>query len=223
MKAREEAFVSGGRNILLSEGKQAQKDTDMAIKVVTPRVTVSGTFRRAMSDVQDVVQALADAGAVVLSPANPRIVDRFGDFVFVASDLVRHLRMVQARHLAAIAASDFVWLIAPDGYIGQSAAMEIGFAAAHAVPVYSTQVPCDLTLRQWVITVSSVGEALARTSVHAEQSPSAAILLDPTGAIDASHDDLEVAGRGLLGAPAPQASEDARLALLRVRSRLLVP
>jgi len=189
------------------------------------KVTVSGSFRRAMGDVQEAVGALRDAGANVLSPADPRIVDQFGDFVFVASDIVRHLRVVQARHLAAIAASDFLWLIAPDGYIGQSAAMEIGFAAAHGVPVYSTQVPSDLTLRQWVTTVSGVHEALARTgnTAYAGWPLTSAILLDPQRAIQDSHDDLQTAEHGLLGAPAPQASEDARLAIARLRSRLLVP
>src|SRR2546421_8220573 len=90
--------------------------------------TVSGSFRRAMAAVTDAVYALTDAGVRVLSPADPRIVDQFGDFVFVASDRARAIRLVQTRHLAAIDASDFVWLVAPEGYIGQSAAMELGFA-----------------------------------------------------------------------------------------------
>jgi len=190
-----------------------------------PHVTVSGSFRRAMADVQQAVRDLIDAGALVLSPADPRIVDQFGDFVFVASDIVRHLRVVQARHLAAIAASDFLWLIAPDGYIGQSAAMEIGFAVANGVPVYSNEVPSDLTLRQWVNTVSGVREAFARTVSTTPTGPplTSAILLDPRRGIQDSHDDLQVVERGLLGTPAPQASEDARLAITRLRSRLLVP
>lgn len=196
----------------------------MAIGTVARRVTVSGTFRRAISDVQEAVRALTDAGALVLSPADPRIVDHFGDFVFVASDVVRHLRLVQARHFAAISASDFVWLVAPDGYIGQSAAMEIGFAAAHGVPVYCQQVPTDLTLRQWVITVSGVREALRRPRPGSIAAPgTSAILLDPQRAIQDSHDDLQVAEHGLLRTPAPHSSEDARLAIARLRSRLLVP
>src|SRR4051812_6526153 len=94
------------------------------------RATVSGSFRRAMGAVQEAVYRLTDAGAQVLSPADPRIVDQFGDFVFVASDRVRAIKLVQSRHLAAIAASDVLWLVAPDGYIGQSGAMEIGYAVA---------------------------------------------------------------------------------------------
>jgi hypothetical protein len=196
----------------------------MGIGAHAPRATVSGTFRRAMTDVQDAVTELTNHGVEVLSPADPRIVDRFGDFVFVASDAVRHLRLVQARHLAAIAASDFLWLIAPDGYIGQSAAMEIGFAAARGVPVYSQQIPSDLTLRQWVTNVSAVREALARTRATRGRAPAeSAILLDPVRILQDSHDDLVVAQRGLIGAPSQQASEDARLAISRVRTRLLIP
>lgn len=187
-------------------------------------VTVSGTFRRAIGEVQDAVGTLTDAGVNVLSPADPRIVEQFGDFVFVASDVVRHLRVVQARHMAAIAASDFVWLIAPNGYVGQSAAMEIGFAAAHGVPVYCCEVPMDLTVRQWVTTVAGLAEALTRTEGRAAgAAPAGAILLDPEGAIRESHDDLQIAEEGLLGAPAPGETEQARLALLRLRRRLLVP
>jgi hypothetical protein len=178
-----------------------------------------------MSDVQDAVLALRDAGADVLSPADPRVVDHFGDFVFVASDEVRHLRVVQSRHLAAIAASRFVWLVAPDGYIGQSAAMEIGFAAAHGVPVYSTQVPSDLTLRQWVNTVSGVREALARSPGAAPPTGrvGSAVLLDPAQAIQDSHDDLQIAGKGLLGKPTPESTQVACLAIARLHNRLLVP
>lgn len=196
----------------------------MGTQALSPRVTVSGTFRRAMAEVQEAVTELYDAGADVLSPADPRVVDSFGDFVFVASDAVRHLRVVQARHLSAIAASDFVWLLAPDGYIGLSAAMEIGFAAAHGIPVFSTEVPSDLTLRQWVTRVRCVPDAMARTSGLANSPPAGqAILLDPATSISEAHDDLEIAERGLLGSPGTAATEDARLALLRLQGRLVVP
>jgi hypothetical protein len=177
-----------------------------------------------MAEVQQAVGELSNSGAVVLSPADPRIVDSFGDFVFVASDHVRHLRVVQARHLSAIAASDFVWLVAPDGYVGVSAAMEIGFAAAHGVPVYSAEVPSDLTLRQWVVSVSGVGDAIGRTTRRSSVQPAdGAILLDPESAISASHDDLQIAEWGLRGSPDVLHTEDARLALLRLQRRLLIP
>jgi hypothetical protein len=195
------------------------------------QVTVSGSFRQAMGAVQEVVEEFADRGAFVLSPADPRIVDQFGDFVFVASDQVRHLRTVQSRHLASIGASDFLWLVAPEGYVGVSAAMEIGFAAAHEIPVFSDEVPSDLTLRQWVDVVPTRGEAMRRAAVaravegEAIDRPTlqSSVLLNPAGAIQASHDDLLVAQRGLLGTPDAGETDEAEAALRRIHQRTLLP
>jgi hypothetical protein len=153
------------------------------------RAAVSGSFRRFMSAVVDSVYELTDRGVDVLSPADPRVVDQFGDFLFVASDYTRLLRVVQDRHLAAIAAADFVWLVTPDGYIGQSAAMEIGFARAVETPIYSTVVPSDLTLRQYVSIVRGMGEAIEAavdrrsTVLTFEQR----VLLNPHEVIETAH------------------------------------
>jgi hypothetical protein len=156
-----------------------------------------------MAVVQDAVYELTDAGVSVLSPADPRVVDQFGDFVFVASDFTRTLRTVEDRHLAAIAASDFLWLVAPDGYVGLSAAMEIGFAAASGTPIFTTDVPCDLTTRQYVSVVPTLQAALleVRTTRRAPSDRARKhVLLDPYQAIEQAHADLEVL-RDVLTAP----------------------
>lgn len=198
-----------------SEGSQPSREA--------PLVTVSGSFRRAMQEVQEVVAGLVHAGALVLSPADPRIVDQFGDFVFVASDRVRHIRTVQSRHLAAIAASDFVWLVAPDGYVGVSAAMEIGYAAAAEVPVFSADVPTDLTLRQWVTVVHDPGEAMGRLGDIRPIQRQPSLLIDPHLAIQRSHDDLLVVERGFTGRPSEIDTITAYGALRRVQTRLTTP
>jgi hypothetical protein len=159
-----------------------------------PNATVCGSFRRAMSAVQDAVYSLTDAGARVLSPADPRVVDQFGDFLFVASDRVRAIKLVQSRHLAAIEASDFVWLVAPDGYIGQSGAMEIGYAVAVGTPIFSSEVPVDLTLRQYVSPLHAPEDALReiqRPLAERRAGRSASVLLEPEGVLQTAHDDLE--------------------------------
>jgi hypothetical protein len=165
------------------------------INMARVRATVSGSFHRAMAAIEDAVYALTDGGAHVLSPADPRVVDQFGDFLYVASDRVRAVKLVQSRHLTAIAASDFVWLVAPGGYVGQSGAMEIGYAVANGTPVFASEVPVDLTLRQYVTTLPSPSDALRR--VQAGNQPAAAppdpanILLDPSGTISLAHRELD--------------------------------
>lgn len=164
--------------------------------------TVSGSFRRSMGAVQAAVYRLTDAGVRVLSPADPRVVDHFGDFLFVASDRVRSIKLVQSRHLAAISASDFLWLEAPDGYIGQSGAMELGYAIARGVPVFCSEVPGDLTLRQYVKVTGAPEEAAQkarRRPTQGDRSAYDSVLLDPLRVVHDAHDDLDVIAKELSG------------------------
>lgn len=156
------------------------------------RVTVSGSFRRHMTEIYEAVAEFVDRGATVLSPADPRIVDQIGEFVFVASDRVRSIKMVEDRHLDCIRSSDFLWLVAPDGYVGQSASMELGYAIAHNVPIFCTQLPNDGTLRKYVQRVPSLSVALqlAHASRNTVASPSL-FLIEPYGAIDIAHSRLD--------------------------------
>ncbi len=114
-----------------------------------------------MDQVSAAVEQLKGRGVSVLSPAEPYVVAEEHGFLFVASDPVRCIRLVQDRHLAAIQASDFLWLVCPGGYIGLSAAMEIGFAVSAGVPVFSLTEPGDITMREYVRTVESMDEALS--------------------------------------------------------------
>src|SRR5579863_6681706 len=122
--------------------------------------TVSGSFHRHMEAITAAVHELAALSVRVLSPADPRIVGQQGEFLFVASDPVRSVRLVQDRHLESIRAANFLWLVCPDGYVGQSASMEIGYAVSEGVPIFATSSPTDLTLRQYVKLVPSLEEAV---------------------------------------------------------------
>src|SRR6476661_7289410 len=99
--------------------------------------TVSGSFHRHLDEIANAVHAFRAQGVKVLSPSNPEVVDRIGEFLFVASDRHRSVRLVQDRHLASLCHSNFLWLICPDGYVGQSASLEVGFAIARGLPIYS--------------------------------------------------------------------------------------
>ena len=190
------------------------------------KATVSGSFHRGMGAIEDAVYALTDAGAQVLSPADPRVVDQFGDFLFVASDRVRAIKLVQSRHLSAIEASDFVWLVAPEGYVGQSAAMEIGYAVAKGTPVFASEVPIDLTLRQYVMTLPSPRAALRRIEDRGRPALAAAtpanVLLDPGGTIDLAHRELEDLGLAL-STGAAASSERAESVADRLLAGVVTP
>jgi hypothetical protein len=154
-------------------------------------VTVSGSFHRHMHEIGAAVEELAALSIRVLSPADPRIVAAQGEFLFVASDPVRSVRLVQDRHLESIRASSFLWLVCPDGYVGQSASMELGFAAAVGVPIYSRHAPSDLTLRQYVTIVPSLAEAVRLAEASSRTRQSEGLLINPRASIAEAHGVLE--------------------------------
>jgi len=138
------------------------------------------------------VEELRALSVAVLSPADPRVVDTLGEFLFVASDPVRSIRLVQERHLESIRASDFLWLVTPDGYVGQSASMELGFAVAYNIPVFCSIEPADQTLQQYVHQVASLRDAVdTAASLSATRRRYASFLIDPHGAIQRGHDALQ--------------------------------
>jgi hypothetical protein len=147
---------------------------------------VSGSFHRHMDAIGSAVQELMEHSVRILSPADPRVVAAQGEFLFVASDHVRSVRLVQDRHLDCIRAADFLWLVCPDGYVGQSASMEIGFAAGAAVPIYGTHQPSDLTLRQYVSVVRSIEEAVRVAAAHPRPRRAEGLLIDPRASIESA-------------------------------------
>ncbi len=186
-------------------------------------VTVSGSFQRHLAAVQEAVGALKDEGAVVLSPADPRIVDAFGSFVFVSSDERRSIKGVQARHLDAVQHSDFLWLVCPDGYVGPSAAMEVGFAIASRTPIFSDVTPTDWTMRQFVIPLGNVHSACAFIRGMGEVAPSqTSLLLDPTQALEQVWRELGQVERSLKDRR-PVAGEPTEEPLRRIRDLLETP
>ena len=159
--------------------------------------TVSGSFHRHMEAISSAVYELASLSVRVLSPADPRVVAAQGEFLFVASDPVRSVRLVQDRHLESIRAANFLWLICPDGYVGQSASMEVGFAAGVGVPIFATRAPSDLTLREYVTIVPSLSEALRVVGANARPRHPEGVLIDPHATIEEAHHILERIGAAL--------------------------
>jgi hypothetical protein len=185
---------------------------------------VSGSFHRHIEDVQRAVATLKSGGVRVLSPEDPRVVDAFGDFLFVASDKRRTIRGIQNRHLEAISRSDLLWLACPDGYVGPSAAMEVGFAVARSVPVFALRQPNDPTIRGHVARVAGVVVAVqAINAAKRRPGRGLSLLLEPRRALDRLHDELEIV-RDTLNAPGSSWNEiTQRQALRRIHQLTELP
>jgi hypothetical protein len=154
--------------------------------------SVSGSFHRHMHAIYDAVGGLRALAVNVLSPSDPRVVDSIGEFLFVASDRLRSIRLVEDRHLEAIRASDFLWVVCPDGYTGASTSGEILAAHVLGVPAFSVSPALDITIGQYVRRVASMRAAVEEVAAHKTSKPEIPhLLIDPEDAIARSIDMLE--------------------------------
>lgn len=138
-------------------------------------VALCGSFRRDRSGLEREYEALTSAGCRVLSPMDiDWAVERDG-FVLAQHEVHEEPSSVEEAHLWAMRAADFVWLYAPGGYVGRSASMELGYAHALGLPIFTRRLPDDVTLAGLVVKVDSVEAAVAYTSSN---SPAPALGLD---------------------------------------------
>ena len=123
-----------------------------------PRAVLCGSYKRDREGLFRAYDELVVTGCQVLSPRRMQ----FNNAAFVRDAAERGIssREIEAWHLLAICQANFVMLHAPDGYIGLSAAMEIGFATAQECPVFSRTAPQDIAVQGLVRVVPSVYDAL---------------------------------------------------------------
>ena len=196
----------------------------LQFEVFMLNASVSGSFHRHMEAIATAVHELAALNVRVLSPADPRIVAFQGEFLFVASDPVRSVRLVQDRHLESIRAANFLWLVCPDGYVGQSASMEIGYAVREGVPIFATVEPADLTLRQYVKVVPSLVEAVKMLSTQIRPRRIPGILIDPRASVEKAHIILERIAISLTRATGTtDAARDVHRDVIELHKNLALP
>jgi NTP pyrophosphatase (non-canonical NTP hydrolase) len=139
-------------------------------------VVLSGSYRRDVEGLRRVYEELRALGCTVLSPSRVDPSHEANGFVFMVGEETSTPEQIESRHLEAIQRAAFVWLYAPQGYVGPSAALEVGFARAQGIPVFCTVQVSDATLRSFVTTVGSIPEGvnLAKENKFAVPTPSVA-------------------------------------------------
>lgn len=135
------------------------------------RVVLSGSFRRDVDGLRVAFDTLRSLGCSVLSPGSVDFVEEIDGFALTADEAGGDPAQIEALHIAAIRAADFVWLHAPDGYVGPSAALEIGVAHSLDVPVLALEGPTDTALASFVVEVSSIADAIGRARAAGLRTP----------------------------------------------------
>ena len=130
-------------------------------------VVISGSFRRYFDGISETVKAFEALGIDVLSPKASKVINPGEEFAVLETDDTSDPQTLEQRHLDAITTADALYLYDPDGYIGDSSKMELGWAIALGKPVFCKELVADSTLNFFCGTVATpeqVKTALASRS-----------------------------------------------------------
>ena len=104
-----------------------------------------GSFRKHYPNMVDVIKKFESAGIEVLSPKIAEILNPDDEFVVFDYDPENlSEKELEDLVLEKMHKSRFVYLVNPGGYIGLSAAFEVGYCAAHGIDVYAMEPSTEL-------------------------------------------------------------------------------
>lgn len=129
------------------------------------KAAVPGSFDKYKPEIDGIIDAATDLGVTVLAPDKgwlylppTRILDReaFSRFRPLPTELGMSIRQIEESFLNAIARSDFIYIVNPDGFIGDTVAFELGFALASQIDIYSKRpITPDADMDLEMITILS--------------------------------------------------------------------
>jgi len=102
---------------------------------------ISGSFRKHMEFIKHVINSFKEAGVNVLTPTTTEVVDPSEDFVILSTDDPDLApRKLESNFMREIAKAKFLYVANAGGYVGQSAATEMAYAALKGVPIVISEV-----------------------------------------------------------------------------------
>ncbi len=111
------------------------------------QVVISGSFRKAFREIMKVADEFEKVGFDILSPKKSKVVNPGEEFAILESDDTDDPKTLEERHLEAIVKADVLYIVAPNGYLGDLAKMELGFAYALRKHIYCSEIVDDATLK----------------------------------------------------------------------------
>lgn len=110
-------------------------------------VAIIGSFRQQYKAVLSAFNSFTEAGLVVTSPLGTTILENGVSFVRFESDPTNWVNHhIQTVALHRILRADFVFVVAPNGYIGKTTCYEVGRIVQAKRPIYFSSYPDDLPI-----------------------------------------------------------------------------
>jgi NTP pyrophosphatase (non-canonical NTP hydrolase) len=110
-------------------------------------IVISGSFSRHYDEIKKLIAEFEAIGIEVLSPKASKIINPGEKFAILETDDTDDFRVLEQRHLDAISKADAFYLCNPDGYLGDSVKLELGWALASGKPIFCIVPATDVTLK----------------------------------------------------------------------------
>jgi len=133
------------------------------------KIVLAGSFRKHYAQIIAVVRDFEALKHIVLSPKISAIMNEGADFVVLESDDGLPHHEIEKLHLDAIYQADALYVVNPDGYIGSSAALEIGWASSFCKPIFFSNRCKENIFNSFgevISTVDAVADVLSARSVN---------------------------------------------------------
>lgn len=130
------------------------------------KCVVSGSFSKFKPEIDRAIDEFTDLKVIILAPNKGWLLipptrnysKEKNSFRPLPSERGMDIKQIEDGFLSAIKDSDFVYVINPDGYIGNVVSFELGFAMALDIPIYS-QFPISSLLDanpEWIDRISKI-------------------------------------------------------------------
>ncbi len=130
-------------------------DSSYSLARSKKKIVLAGSYRKYLKEVCDIKKNLEDSGYMVLEPSCGEVINQGSEFIVMKDNVSsgkkeiteEDMMKIEEKFLNSLRKADIVYVINKNGYIGLSAAMEIGFANAIKKPVYCLEEPSDYGLK----------------------------------------------------------------------------
>ena len=120
------------------------KQSDLANPLKT---VISGSYRKHLNEIVELKHDLESHGVFVLSPSGNIPINRGEEFILLDTDPIHDHRILQDSVFAKIRCSSFLVVANVDGYLGKAAALEIGYAIAQGIQIFTLEPIVDPNIK----------------------------------------------------------------------------
>lgn len=141
----------------------------------TIETVISGSFRKHLSHIVKLKHLLEEEGIRVLSPHGHLPINPKEEFIFLDSDPIQNPELLQSSVFAKIRRSTFLTVANVDGYLGNAAILEIGYAIASGIKIYCLKQVEDPNISPYCTLISEAFPNINNALIPIQQKRSSVV------------------------------------------------